>query len=107
MSWSLTFNYLDNTTQIPANILEDMMTQHIMYPKDMSLALEVAKRAGLKTAVITGCRTPNPYGGDEVIDISVRGMVMATDFQSVMKEIIGYADPPTGGNDSPSEANDA
>lgn len=83
------------------------MTQHIRYPQDMSLALKLAKRAGLKTAVLTGCRTPNPYGGDEVIDISVRGMVMATDFQSVMKEIIKYADPEAGGNDSPGEANDA
>lgn len=107
MSWSITFNYLDNTSQIPADVVEGMMTQHIKYPHDMELALNLAKKAGLKSAVITGFRTPNPYGGDEVIDISVRGMVIATDFQAEMKAIIGYADPETGGNDSPGQANDA
>jgi hypothetical protein len=107
MSWSVTFNDLDNTSQIPPETVEWMMTQHIKYPHDMELALNLAKKAGLKSAVITGARTPNPYGGDEVVDISVRGMVIATDFQSVMKEILGYGPEETGGNDIPDQENDA
>ena len=82
------------------------MTQHIKYPQDMSLALEIAKRAGFKSAVLTGARTPNPYGGDEVIDISVRGTVVATDFNTMMKEILAYG-PQAGGNDPASQEDDA
>lgn len=84
----------------------EMMTQHIAYPGDMILALEMAKRAHMKTAVLTGMRTPNPYGQDEVVDISVRGMLEATDFYTEMKRILAHG-PETGGNDIPGTQADA
>lgn len=65
------------------------MTQHIKYPTDMQLALETARAAGLRSGVITGCRTPNPSGGLEVIDISIRGLVEPADFNSEMIRILG------------------
>lgn len=96
MSWSFTINDLQPDSAIPVETVEYMMTQHIAYVNDMTLALEMGKRAGLKSATFTGCRTPNPYGGDEVVDISVRGHVNATDFNAEIKRILeaGNVDPP-------------
>ena len=88
MSWSITFNKIDQDTQIPADVIEAMMTQHIMYPADMAVALNVAKSQGIKSGTLTGMRTPNPAGGPEVIDISIRGLADAVDFNSVIKDIL-------------------
>jgi hypothetical protein len=88
MSWSITVNNVQSYDQFPDNIIEQMLTQHIAYPGDMMKALKLAKDCGFSSAVLTGMRTPNPYGGDEVVDISVRGMLEATDFQSEMKKIL-------------------
>jgi hypothetical protein len=90
MSWSVTINNLPEFKGFDADLVEKMMTQHIAYPGDMLLALEVARKAHLKSAVLTGMRQPNPYGGDEVIDISVKGMAEAIDFQSEMKRILQH-----------------
>jgi hypothetical protein len=88
MSWSITVNGVQDYDQFPPEVIEQMITQHIAYPSDMMKALQLAKDCGFKSAVLTGMRTPNPYGGDEVVDISVRGMLEATDFQSEMKKIL-------------------
>jgi hypothetical protein len=90
MSWSVTINNLPEFKGFDADVIESMMSQHIAYPQDMMTALEMARKTGLKSAVLTGMRTPNPYGGDEVIDISVRGMVEATDFNAMMRRIIEH-----------------
>lgn len=90
MSWSVTINNLKDFKHFPQKVIEDMMTQHIQYPKDMYIALELAKKSNLSSCVLTGMRTPNPYGGDEVVDISVRGHVEALDFQQEMKRILLY-----------------
>lgn len=88
MSWSVTYNKIDRDTVLPVDVVEMMMTQHIMYPADMQNALDLAKKAGLQSGVLTGMRTPNPAGGPEVIDISIRGFVEPADFNSVIKGIL-------------------
>ena len=49
-----------------------------------------SRKGAVYAAVLTGMRQPNPYGGDEVIDISVKGMAEAIDFQSEMKRILQH-----------------
>jgi hypothetical protein len=88
MSWSFTVNGSVQEFVLPVALVERMATVHIMYPYDMQLALGMAKNAGLKSATCTGIRTPNPYGGAEVIDISVRGTVDAVDFNEMIKSLI-------------------
>ena len=88
MSWSITYNSIDENTVIPADVVEQMMTQHIKYPDDMWLALHLARASGMKSGTLTGMRTPNPSGGPEVIDISVRGLVEPADFNSVIRDIL-------------------
>lgn len=90
MSWSITINNLPEFKGFSAEVIEQMMTQHIAYPHDMKTALEMARKTGLKSAVLTGMRQPNPNGGDEVIDISVRGMAEAIDFNAAMRSIIEH-----------------
>ena len=92
MSWSLTINDLQHvdidTFWSNAEVLQNIeyfITQHPKYADDLGLALALAKAAGLKSCVLTGMRTPSPYGGDEVVDISVRGMTEATDYQAAVK----------------------
>lgn len=88
MSWSITINNLPEFPGFSAEVIEQMLTQHLQYPADMELALETACKAGLSTAVLSGGRTPNPYGDDEVVDISVRGMSSALDFNAAMRRNI-------------------
>lgn len=88
MSWSVTINNLDEFGGFDHATVEYMITQHPLYYQDMMLALEVARKAGLKSAALTGMRTVSPYGEDEVVDISVRGMVTGTDFQKSIRDAI-------------------
>lgn len=88
MSWSVTINDLSTYPGFDTAVIEQMLTQHPDYPADMGLALGIARKMGLASCVLTGFRTANPYGDDEVVDVSVRGKVRATDFQaSVMRDI--------------------
>src|SRR5713226_9108420 len=75
MSWSVTINNIPEYKGFDSDVIERMLTQHIAYPGDMQLALNLARQVGLKSCVLTGMHTPNPYGGDEVVDISIRGML--------------------------------
>lgn len=89
MSWSVTVDNLQSyPDQLPASIVEDMLTQHIRYGEDMHMALRLAKAAGFSSATLSGFRTPNPYGGDEVAAITVIGHAKATNFNKEMKRII-------------------
>lgn len=89
MSWSVTFDNLTDDTEIPHEHVEKMITQHILYGKDMQIALKAAKRAGFKSCTISGGRTPSPLpGGDEVVDISLRGFMNATDYNEEVKRIL-------------------
>jgi hypothetical protein len=89
MSWSCTINKLTPDTELPHDLVEKMTTQHILYPHDMFIALKAAKRAGFSSCTITGARTPSPLpGGDEVVDISIRGFMKATDYREEIKRIL-------------------
>jgi hypothetical protein len=88
MSWSITINNLPDYAGFTTDVIEQMLTQHMAYPADMALALEVARKAGLASASLSGGRTPNPYGDDEVVIITVTGMGAAQDFESAMRRNI-------------------
>lgn len=90
MSWSVTFNDLRerDSPSLPEATLEYLGSQHPEYLNDLAKAFALAKELDLASAVLTGMRTPNPYGGDEVLDISVRGMIAAPDFNAEMKRIV-------------------
>jgi len=90
MSWSATFNNLreiesPNLSEVEA---EYMGSQHPEYLHDFAKAFALAKELNLASAVLTGMRTPNPFGEDEVVDVSIRGFAYAEDFQGEMRRII-------------------
>lgn len=97
MSWSITINGLQETDEsvIPGSAIEQFLTQHPKYAEDCYAAYRLAKSAGLGSAVLTGGRTPNPYGDDEVVDISVRGVVRASDYNAEMQRIIRAGPQPS------------
>lgn len=84
--WSVTVRNL-TFYEFDVNTLKSFY-EHPEYEHDAAIALEMAKRAGLKSANLTGMRAPNPYGGDEVVDISIRGMATAPDFDSEMGKLV-------------------
>jgi hypothetical protein len=101
MSWSFTINDPPGVAEfeLPEALLADMSRAHALYPLDMAIALDMAKRAGLRTATCTGMRTPSPYNSDEVVDISIRGMLIARKFNEAMRKVV-LSGPETGGNSS-------
>lgn len=90
MSWSVTVNNLReiDTLNLPEVTYNFIASQHAEYISDLGRAFDMAKAMGLASATLTGFRTPNPYGGPEVIDISVRGFAEAPDFNAEVKRII-------------------
>lgn len=92
MSWSLTFNdlrqYGPDLPVLPEHITDYIGSAHPEYLNDLSRAYHLAKELDLGSVTLCGTRTPNPYGGDEVIDISVRGHINAPDFHGEMLRII-------------------
>jgi hypothetical protein len=88
MSWSVTVNDIPAYEDFPLELQEFFASQHPSYPRDAYMALTIAKVLGLRSATLTGMRTPNPYGGDEIVDVSVRGTPLYKDFLLEMREII-------------------
>jgi hypothetical protein len=90
VSWSVAFYDLPERTlaDVPAAQLAAIQAEHPAYLDDLAGAFELACKLGLASATITGMRAPNPYGDDEVVDVSVRGMMKAADFQEAMLRII-------------------
>lgn len=90
MSWSATYNNLREIAEpnLSEVDIEYMQSQHPEYISDFAKAFALAKELNLNSVVLTGMRTPNPAGPDEVIDISVRGFAYAADFQGEMRKII-------------------
>jgi hypothetical protein len=89
MSWSVTVDNLsESSLRLPPDIEEYIGSQHPLYLSDLELAFEMAKRLGFASATLTGMRTPNPYGDDEVVDVSVRGLMVAKDFNATVKSIV-------------------
>lgn len=94
MSWSVTIDNLPEFKGLSEDVLSQMMSQHPMYPADMGQALKVARGAALKSCVLTGFRTPSPYDQDEVVEITVRGMMKATDYVQAIKNAINTGPSP-------------
>lgn len=94
MSWSVTVNNIQDFEGFDLDTLEFFASQHASYPRDAMYALTIAHMLGLKSATLSGGRTPNPYGGDEIVDVSVRGTPLYQDFLSEMREIIGSGPGP-------------
>lgn len=75
MSWSVTIRNVQQAEVLPLHVQMKAAATHPAYAYDMNHALALAKALGLESATLTGMRAPNPYGGKEVIDVSVRGTV--------------------------------
>lgn len=88
MSWSVTVNNLQDFEKFTIDTDEYFSSQHPAYPRDVRIALELAKTAGLKSATLSGGRTPSPYGGDEIVLITISGSASHSDFLSEMRQII-------------------
>lgn len=88
MSWSITINDLKTYEGFTVEQIELMLTQHPQYPGDMQIALDAARKAGLASVSLAGGRTPNPYGDDETVNISIMGMGTALDFDTAVKRNI-------------------
>lgn len=88
MSWAIVIENLADYAGFDEAVVAKLLTSHIAYPFDAQIALKMAREAGLSSATLAGGRTPNPYGGDEICDISVHGFVEAKDFVNTMKHIV-------------------
>ena len=88
MSWSITINNLKEYEGFPHDVIEQMITQHLAYGADMNLALKAAKAMSLSSCTLSGGRTPNPYGDDETVVITITGFSKAKDFVSLMRDIV-------------------
>lgn len=97
MSWNITVNNIPEFDSFDLETQEFFASQHASYPRDANDALLMARMLGLRSATLCGARTPNPYGGDEIVDVSVRGTPIYQDFLSEMREII--AQGPDAGSD--------
>lgn len=88
MSWSVTVNNLQEYEGFPLETQEHFASLHESYPRDADDALKLARTLGLRSATLSGGRTPNPYGGDEIVDVSVRGTPLYKDFLLEMRELV-------------------
>lgn len=94
MSWSVTVNNVQDFEDFELDTQEFFASQHPSYPRDATYALTIAKLLGLRSATLSGGRTPNPYGGDEIVDVNVRGTPIYQDFIAEMTEIIRHGPGP-------------
>lgn len=79
MTWSFVLNDVEHDV-IPESMIEQQGAENPMYPHDIHLALKMARDLGIKSGAITGFRMTNPYNDDEVVDVSVRGRMLSSDF---------------------------
>jgi hypothetical protein len=90
MGWSVTINNLKGYEAFDDKTKLYLSEQHELYAEDAEYALDLALRAGLSSAVLSGGRTPQMYPPfDEHIIISVSGFRDSDDFQKTMKTVIG------------------
>ena len=106
MSWSFTVNDDDanemrGITRVPEALAADFSRAHPMYPDDMQIALDAARRAYLRTFTCSGGRTISPYTGDEYVSITIMGSPDTERIlESVKRTVLGGPDStPTTGND--------
>lgn len=94
MGWSVTVENLQDFGKFTLETEEYFASQHPAYPRDAQLALDIARASGLKSAALSGGRTPSPYGGDEIVLISVSGSASNSDFVSEMRGVIAAGPDP-------------
>ena len=68
--------------------VELAIRENINYATDIHEAINLAMRCGLASCTISVARTPTPGSDDEVVDISVRGLMRATNFNEAIRNII-------------------
>jgi hypothetical protein len=86
MSYSITINNLPDFPEDGLQqFIEDMLRVNVHYPTDIAVALNAARSMGMSSCTLVAARTPNPYGDDEVVALSVLGMGRALDFNEAMK----------------------
>jgi hypothetical protein len=95
MSWSFTVMGSVQEYRLTEDLIEIFAAVNPVYPSDMQRALSLAQETGLRTAVCTGYRTPNPYGGPEAISITVMGTVEPVDWHALVKGVI-FSGPDKG-----------
>lgn len=89
-TWSFTVNADNRMDMIPTELeLSSMALQHDQFPRDMQMALTLARTLNLHTFTCTGMRAESPYDGSEIVDVSVRGVPFGDQFFETMKEVIG------------------
>lgn len=86
MTWSFVLN--DFSQDIPEHEIMAQGLENAKYPEDIRLALKLARDIGIKSGAITGMRIASPYNDDEVVDVSVRGRMLSTDFVSSVRDDI-------------------
>lgn len=91
MSWSITVNNLQQNWQLVwrQDIIEQFISQHPSHALDLEIAVKAAKELGLNSATLAGGRTSNPYGNDEVVTLTITGLMEAQDFNATMLRILG------------------
>jgi hypothetical protein len=95
MAWSITIDELSpgDTQSDPMTVfgpatVERLLRENVEYPFDAIAAMRLAEQRGFRSCTITGMRTPTPGSDDEVIDISVRGLLKAGNFNEAIRNII-------------------
>lgn len=88
MARSITLNLAEYNGVLPHEDVEIMLRENFAYPDDVHAAIALAKARGLMSCTISVARTPTPGSDDEVVDISVRGVMRSQDFNDVMRRVI-------------------
>lgn len=88
MSWSVTIENLKEFPGFTPEIMQRFMRDNILYGTDAQIALNAAKAAGMSSCTLAGGRTPNPYGPDEIVTLTITGFARSVDFNTAMKNIV-------------------
>lgn len=88
MARSITLDLTKYTGVLLLEDVEIMLRENFAYPDDVHAAIALAKARGLMSCTISVARTPTPGSDDEVVDISVRGVMRSQDFNNVMRRVI-------------------
>lgn len=85
MSWSVTFDSLDDLENLPDEVTAKLAEDNEAYSSDAVLAFTLAKDAGLTKVTLSGGRTPSPYGGPDCVVVSVLGFTDNREAHAVPK----------------------
>jgi len=90
VSWSITVVDLQKNAQevFREDIVAKFLSQHPEHFNDLCAAMGAAQALGLSAATLAGGRTPSPYNDDEVVMLTIAGVVTGKDFNATMKSMI-------------------